>query len=184
MGYVACGNPDPTPEHYGCCWPRCDKTVEAGGPPLCERHFYKVGLWFLRERGREMTHMMQSMAMHNNVQAEIRRMRAETRGQRERRTAAYAEQSQVYYVRIGDHVKIGYSVNLTQRLSGLRVSPDAVLATEPGGWELEQQRHREFAAERVGRREDFNPSRRLLAHIDAIKQEHGEPNITGYFYVE
>lgn len=98
--------------------------------------------------------------------------------QRVKRQASPEDRSQVYYVRIGDHVKIGYSINMHQRLSALRVNRDAVLATEPGGRDLERQRHAQFAAERVGRREDFNPSRRLLAHIEAVRAKHGEPRIT------
>lgn len=99
---------------------------------------------------------------------------------REALSTAQAAQAQVYYVRTGDHVKIGFTGNMVQRLSQLRLNRDAVLATEPGGRELERQRHHEFSAERIGRREDFNPSRRLLAHIERVRLEHGEPQLTGY----
>lgn len=183
MQPIAQGSVDPTPEYSECCWPECEKTVEAGGPPLCERHFLKVGLEFLRERHHLLNDYLADAVMGVRVSRDLRSHYEEARQHQERRRAAYAEQSQVYYVRIHDHVKIGYTVNLKQRLSQLRVSPDALLATEPGARDLEQQRHAEFAAERIGRREDFNPSRRLLAHIEAIKAEHGEPNLTGYFYV-
>lgn len=100
--------------------------------------------------------------------------------QQERRKRLAEQQAVVYYVRIGDHVKIGTSTNLKMRLSQLRLDADAVLATEPGSYELERQRHREFDAERIGRREDFNPSRRLLAHIETVRAEHGDPVITTY----
>lgn len=98
----------------------------------------------------------------------------------ERRAQRQKDQTQVYYVRIGDRVKIGYTVNMKQRMVALRVPIDNVLATEPGGRETELQRHAMFKEERHGRLEEFNPSRRLLAHIDTVKAEHGEPNITGY----
>lgn len=103
--------------------------------------------------------------------------------QKVRRAGAYADQSVVYYARIHDHVKIGFSTNMSQRLIALRVDPAAVLATEPGGRELESQRHKMFAEERRGKREDFNPSRRLLEHIKAVRNRHGEPVITGYIHV-
>lgn len=80
----------------------------------------------------------------------------------------------VYYVRIADHIKIGYSTRLRQRLRDLRVDPDALMAAEPGGRDLERRRHLEFAEERIGRREDFHPSGRLLAHIEAVRAEHGD----------
>lgn len=79
--------------------------------------------------------------------------------------------SVVYYVRLGDHVKIGTTVNLTLRLRALYLDHDAslLLAVEPGGFELEQIRHEQFDAERVhANRELFNPSPRLLAHIDSL----------------
>lgn len=103
--------------------------------------------------------------------------------QRVERADVQQAQSQVYYIRIGDHVKIGFTGNVVERLIGLRVDSSALLATEPGGRDLERQRHLQFGQERVGRRENFNPSRRLLAHIETIKQEHGEPTVTGYVKV-
>jgi hypothetical protein len=124
----------------------------AWSPRLAPEHF-------LRER--EENHR------RFQAQADLRRQRMD-------------DQSQVYYVRIHDHVKIGYSINMRQRLGALRVNDDALLATEPGGREVEAMRHQQFAAERVGRREDFNPSRRLLAHIEAVKAEHGDPKITSW----
>lgn len=78
----------------------------------------------------------------------------------------------VYYVRHGDHVKIGRTTDLQSRLRSLYLDPDALLATEPGGQQLETQRHAQFADERVyANRELFNPSRRLLAHISALQPE-------------
>lgn len=81
----------------------------------------------------------------------------------------------VYYVRTGEHVKIGYTIHLGARISSLRLDKDALLAVEPGWREQEAERHALFADERQGRRENFNPSRRLLAHIDVVRAKYGEP---------
>ncbi len=152
------GRVGPVSEYGECCWPECEKRIEAGWP-LCERHYRKVGARFLSERsifspemGREHRERQQQEYQESLV----------------RHRAAVEAQAQVYYVRIGDYVKIGYSINVAQRMRSLRVDPDALLATEPGGLMLEQQRHAQFADERVGKRENFNPSRRLLAHIAAL----------------
>jgi hypothetical protein len=81
----------------------------------------------------------------------------------------------VYYVRIGDYIKIGFSTRLRNRLASLRA--DELLAVEPGGPEMERQRHKEFASERIDlRRENFRPSERLEAHIEAVRAEHGLPH--------
>lgn len=80
----------------------------------------------------------------------------------------------VYYAAIGDYIKIGYTTRLRNRLTTLRV--DRLLAQEPGGPELERQRHKEFTAERIDlRRENFRASDRLTTHIEALHERHGLP---------
>jgi hypothetical protein len=69
----------------------------------------------------------------------------------------------VYYLRLGASVKIGTTFNPRQRFAAL--PHDEVLAFERGGRELEQQRHLEFAADRLGTSEWFGLTRRLGAHI-------------------
>jgi len=84
--------------------------------------------------------------------------------------------SVVYYVRVRDGVvKIGYTSDLTGRRTSLRVPWRDVLAVEPGGPEREAARHAEFASLRRGRREDFEASVELLAHIDLIRARWGDP---------
>ena len=91
------------------------------------------------------------------------------------KAVANQARSVVYYVRIGDSIKIGYTVNLKSRMSALRVRQSDVLATEPGGKALEAQRHRKFAAIRKGKREDFEPTFALIQHIDAVRERYGDP---------
>lgn len=77
----------------------------------------------------------------------------------------------VYYLELaGGDIKIGYTANLKQRLMDLRRPADALLATESGGREVEARRHAQFADERLGRREDFKASPRLLAHAWRLAQ--------------
>lgn len=71
-------------------------------------------------------------------------------------------ESVVYYMRVGNRVKIGYSTNLKQRLTA--VVPEEVMATEPGGRLLEQVRHRQFAELWVAR-EWFRLEEPLIGHI-------------------
>ena len=65
-------------------------------------------------------------------------------------------------------------------MSQLRVPVDAILATEPGGRDIEATRHKQFADLRVGTMENFRPDKRLIDHIDAVRDFHGEPMITDY----
>ena len=82
--------------------------------------------------------------------------------------------SVVYYVELpGDRIKIGTTINLPQRLDALRVGREAILATEPGGLTLERQRHRQFDAYRIGKREDFRDVPMLREWITEIKRQQG-----------
>ncbi|KQQ05708.1 MULTISPECIES: GIY-YIG nuclease family protein [unclassified Rathayibacter] len=78
----------------------------------------------------------------------------------------------VYYIRFGERIKIGTSGNPRQRLHRLR--HEELLAFERGGRALEQQRHAQFAAERLERTEWFARSPALDRHIETVAA--GEPD--------
>ncbi|OBA94654.1 hypothetical protein A5668_09125 [Mycolicibacterium fortuitum] len=81
----------------------------------------------------------------------------------------------VYYLMVGPTtVKIGTTTDLTRRLSGLRSDLQYVVAIERGSFDLERQRHREYATERIGSREDFRLSDRLKAHIESLMPQRDE----------
>jgi len=77
--------------------------------------------------------------------------------------------SVVYYVIFGDRVKIGTTSELTNRLANLPY--DELLAVEPGGRELERQRHNEWATAHI-RGEWFHATPELLAHAYRVRQAH------------
>lgn len=72
----------------------------------------------------------------------------------------------VYYMRIGDRVKIGTSTNLRTRLEA--INPEELLALERGGVGIERIRHQEFAALRT-HGEWFRLEGLLLAHIEKLR---------------
>lgn len=72
----------------------------------------------------------------------------------------------VYYMRIGNRVKIGYSTNLTLRLQ--TINPEELMATEPGGASVEKRRHDEFRQLRT-RGEWFHLDGPLIQHIAALR---------------
>lgn len=145
---------------------------------MCWYHYSVIGQTFIEHRSIFGSRFRAASAELKAKSVEIHGGRTHVPTRREASRAASERQSVVYYVRIHDRVKIGYTGNLKQRLSGLRVDPDALLATEPGGREQEAIRHAQFADERYGKREDFNPSRRLLEHIAQVKTLHGDPVLT------
>ncbi|MGD8169461.1 GIY-YIG nuclease family protein [Herbiconiux sp. P16] len=78
----------------------------------------------------------------------------------------------VYYVRFGDRIKIGTSANPRGRLNQLHV--DELLALERGTRLLEQRRHVQFAAHRLGG-EWFAPHEALDEHIAALAAGVDDP---------
>lgn len=81
----------------------------------------------------------------------------------------------VYYLMLGPRtVKIGYTRNLQTRMDLLHTEVQYVVALERGDRKLEQERHRQFAAERRGRRENFHLSDRLKAHIGGLQPQRDE----------
>lgn len=84
------------------------------------------------------------------------------------RAAAKPFAHTVYYLRVGHLIKIGYSSDVAQRLRSY--PPDTtLLVTEPGDFDLERQRHKEFNHALVGGREWFEPTPDLMAHIEVLQ---------------
>lgn len=143
------------PHLIECCIPDCrrprrdDPADSEDAPPLCTHHIIRIAAFAMREaRSIERTDY------------DARPLKEDTR------------EPLVYYVRVGDHVKIGTTIDLRGRLRAMYLDESAVLATEPGHYQLENQRHREFADERVhANRELFNPSPRLMAHIERLTKQ-------------
>lgn len=98
------------------------------------------------------------------------RARQSTRGSVARRHGADVLDvgAVVYYMRIGNRVKIGCSTNLVTRLAA--INPEELMATEPGDLGTERERHEEFAELRT-HGEWFRLEGTLAAHITTLRQE-------------
>ena len=72
----------------------------------------------------------------------------------------------VYYLRLGERVKIGTTFTPRQRFAAL--PHDEVLAFERGDRSLERQRHAEFADDRLGTSEWFALTPRIRRHVRAL----------------
>lgn len=146
-----------------CKVPHCDHYAsrEIDLLPICPQHAWELAQHF-RPILTEAARLGAQRVAENQ-----RESREHVRGNR--------EPPVVYYVRIGGYIKIGYTTRLRNRLATLRI--DELLAAEPGGSELERQRHREFTAERIDlKRENFRPSPALEAHIAELRALHPLPH--------
>lgn len=78
----------------------------------------------------------------------------------------------VYYMRIGNRIKIGWTTNLTERLKA--INPEELVATEEGGRKLEKRRHRQFADLHT-HGEWFRMEEPLISHIVQLNQGEKKP---------
>jgi hypothetical protein len=91
------------------------------------------------------------------------------------RRPVHVDKHCVYYLRVGDLIKIGTTTHLRSRLQSYPPGITTVLAAEPGGVEVERARLAQFSHLRQSGREWFNPASSLTEHIAGIRAKHGEP---------
>lgn len=84
--------------------------------------------------------------------------------------AGDVEGSWVYYIRVGDQIKIGVSIDPLKRAQSLSLTAAHIVATEPGTSLLEAKRHSEFRALHI-HGEWFRAEGRLLDHIAALQAQ-------------
>jgi hypothetical protein len=137
---------------------RCHRdTVDEAPFPLCMKHMAEV-FQFVNER----------LAQETPVAAALRVMQQyDGHGPGHEVPPPLRKTPVVYYLRVGDHIKIGFSVDFLQRMR--QYPPNAqLLAFEYGDRTLERSRHRQFwHALRFGQ-EWFAPSVDLLTHIERL----------------
>ena len=81
----------------------------------------------------------------------------------------------VYYLQVGQLIKMGYSSNPRERLR--QYPPESVLlAIEPGTLAIEKERLRQFSASLLWGNEWFDSTPELEAHIGQMKKRHGLTN--------
>jgi hypothetical protein len=152
--------------------------------PLCEMHVAKI---VAQGTGLEAKYRRESRA---SAAASSARFREELKqrltpdlgwAERERREqhSKKLPGSVVYYVltRPGQ-VKIGTTINLSDRMKSMRVfNQEDLLAAEPGDAQLEKMRHAQFGDLRLSsRREDFSASGALMDHIKMVREHFGDPH--------
>lgn len=163
-----------------CCWVGIDqrgRRVECDSrryyeSPMCRKHLYST-IGFAIESGSISDSLLRDLFRNSAVRLELASELARASHQHDervaKRKAAHADYV-VYYVRLtGDRIKIGWTANLDQRLRSYRARACDLLAIEYGGQPVEAQRHRQFAAERIGRTEEFEMSKRLADHIAQLQ---------------
>jgi hypothetical protein len=122
--------------------------------PICARH--AISLYrYMHEMVTEVrTNYREHMDVHHAMLDEVH---AQTN----------TAQHRVYYLRVGDMIKIGVTTQLDRRVASYPPGSE-LLAVERGGLDLEARRHAQFSHLLVGRKEWFRPGPDLLDHIAAL----------------
>lgn len=89
-----------------------------------------------------------AVAARKEQQEAVAAAEEEARRRQDQAEATRAAPHLVYYARLGhNHIKIGTTYDLTRRMAELRVVNESnLLAAEPGGFDVEQQRHEQFGS--------------------------------------
>ena len=94
------------------------------------------------------------------------------------RAKTNSEQHRVYYVRVGDLIKIGTTRKaLSDRLAAYPPNAE-LLAVERGGTDVEAKRHHQFRHLLAMRKEWFHPAADLLDHIARLGRPAPDRQLT------
>lgn len=165
LGPARCGKPV-LPRHSVCAG--CERGIVSDMYRSGEGRRYMTGLLGLDAVTTE--------AHRQRLEAE--QQKADEVEQRRKQREENRGAEVVYYIRTGEHqVKIGTTARLAERVRELRtVNLSNLLAVEPGGYDLERERHQQFKVWRYNpRTEDFWDAVELNDHIAAVVAEHGDP---------
>ena len=136
-----------------CVMPKCRaEPHDLIAVPLCARHAMRVY--------GEMKELAESRPVPRPAVTSL--------GDPSPRRNSNREPGSVYFMRIGQTIKIGFSTNVKQRARAL--GADEVLATMPGTRALEKTLHAKFGPYWL-RGEYYEPAPELLAYIAKIKPQ-------------
>lgn len=152
-----------------CCWPGCESPIlilEIDWH-LCFSHSSRAY--------ETVVHIRTGIPFDQPLPAaELKQARKDARTQtRNQQKAATGSTGWVYYVRVGERIKIGYSANVKQRLTTYPPG-SLLLAVEPGTRAMESTRHKQFFHLLDAAREWFRQDDELDAHIAKIRSRWGD----------
>lgn len=159
-----------------CVWPECGARLLPGYRcgPLCTWHATSVveAMASQHQTRRRITHATAAAANRAARESEQATAREAAKG---------TQPGWVYYVRVGDRVKIGYSADVKRRM---RAYPPGshLLAAHPGTAQLETEMHQRFAGSRAAGREWFRETADLTEHIGQVVEQFGEPTQHRYHF--
>jgi hypothetical protein len=161
----------------------------AGGEPfedrygvLCDTHAVDVAV-AVTQHQRDMRRMAEFFEQQTTERAvRAAKWRAEEeRYEAEKARVRQDQEGFVYYIQIGERLKIGYSVDVKQRM---RAYPPGsrLLAVEPGDRAIERRRHQQFVGSLTDGREWFRPTPDIMELVQELVDVYGDPKRFAHHY--
>lgn len=145
------------PQHLAvalCAFGDCTDRATYQGTPLCREHAAQV--W-------------KTVEDHESTQyREL--VRGKVPAPKPAKTYRANRPGHIYYLQVGDRVKIGFTTDLYRRM--MEYPPNAVLlATHPGTPAVEKELHQDFHRYLADGREWFTPNSDLDAHLQKVLEK-------------
>lgn len=162
------------PDSYAeCAFQLCHEECTNRYPlPFCHQHVLYI--WSMVDQD-----MRESGRTAADVEAEKRQIQddraARVRAAMKADAAKRGVPGMIYYLRIGEYIKIGYTAN-PRRRGGEYPPGSELLLTYPGSPEDEKRLHQKFSAYREAGREWYMDAAEIREHIDEIQSQHGSFN--------
>lgn len=146
------------------------------GTPMCEQHAWQV--WATLSAVKDYDDEREA-ARNDLAQYEAHRAQEERKKQDELeaswKTERWIEAGWIYYLRVGERIKIGYTKDIGQRM---RQYPphSTLLAVHPGTPKLEREMHHKFLHLLANGREWFTVADEIIRHTEQVRQDFKREN--------
>lgn len=145
-----------------CAFEDCTDRATYHGTPLCREHAAQV--WKTVGDNESETYLQL-------VRGDVRPPATDVK----RKRYLSNRPGTIYYLQVGDRVKIGFTTDLYRRM--MQYPPNStLLATHPGTPMVEKEMHQDFRRHLADGREWFHPNADLDAHILKVQEKY--PNRT------
>lgn len=151
---------------FFCAYPQCTDHSQWRDTPLCPEH--AALMWKTFDEHASEAHKQVIRGDHREAAAEVRAGESAIQA---RRRATINRPGSIYYLRVGDRVKIGFTTDLYRRM--MQYPPNSeLLASHPGTPALEKEMHQDFSRHLADGREWFHPNAELDAHIQKVQEKY------------
>lgn len=154
-----------------------DLMYRADGSWLCIVHVLEI------TEAYELTKAKEGVSRHNMIREWNRRETARNKETRlkEMGTSSFLSPGFIYYLRIGQHIKIGYTADVNKRMRAYPPSAE-LLAIHPGTKQTEKDIHAQFGEHLDRGREWFSQGQSLTTHVTAAREQFGDPAVFAHSY--